>query len=60
MTLVSFFQTIKSGLEWVANSELAFIIISACFLIFVCCPVLASFWRFIRDEYIFSRCKRGD
>lgn len=60
MTILSFFQYLKSGLEWAVNSKLIFAVISIFVCVLICRHTLGFIWRIIRDKLIFSREHRGD
>lgn len=51
MTFTSFFQYLKSALEWAANSELFFIIFTSLVLIPVLCFNANLVYKFISDLF---------
>lgn len=55
MTFVSFFQAIKSALEWAVNSKTIFAVCSVLVTFLVLYPAFGFIWRFIHDNFIFYR-----
>lgn len=55
MTIAKVIREVFVCMEWVVNSEIVFYVLSIIFLFFAIWLTLGTFWRLLRDHYIFKR-----